>query len=52
MKQVFSYFIQIFRPNGPHKATNFNLKVMHGINKISIVMFLFCLLVMLYRALR
>jgi hypothetical protein len=38
--------------NGPHKATNFNLKVMHGINKISIVMFLFCLLVMLYRALR
>lgn len=52
MKQIVSYFIQVFKPNGPHKTNNFNLKVMHGINKISILMFLFCLLVMLYRALR
>lgn len=52
MKQVLSYFVNVFRPNGPHKAKNFNLKVMHGINRISILMFLFCLIVMLIRALR
>lgn len=50
MKQVFSYFIQVFKKNGPHQAPNFNLKVMHGINKVSIILFLFCVLVMLYRA--
>jgi len=32
--------------------SNLNLRMMHGINKISIVVFLFCLAVMLYRALR
>lgn len=50
MKQVFSYFIQVFKKDGPHKPATFNLKVMHGINKVSIILFLFCLLVMLYRA--
>jgi len=52
MKQIFSYFVNVFRPNGPHKTTNFNLKVMHGINKISILMFLFCLIVLIIRWLR
>lgn len=34
---VFGYF---FRGKDPNRHTNFNLKVMHGINKISILMFL------------
>ena len=34
---VFGYF---FRKKDPTRKTNFNLKVMHGINKISIIIFL------------
>jgi len=34
---VFGYF---FRKHDPNRKTNFNLRMMHGINKISIVMFL------------
>lgn len=29
--------------------TNINLRMMHGINKISIFLFLFCIIVMVYR---
>ncbi|MFN4971752.1 MAG: DUF6728 family protein [Bacteroidota bacterium] len=36
-------------PNAPH---SFNLKMMHGINKISIIMFLFALIVILIRLVR
>jgi hypothetical protein len=31
------------------KEKNFNLKVMHGINRISILIFLFCLIFMLIK---
>ena len=34
---VFGYF---FRKKDPTRKVNFNLKVMHGINKISIIIFL------------
>ena len=34
---VFGYF---FRRNDPKRKTNFNLRMMHGINKISMLMFL------------
>jgi hypothetical protein len=34
---VFGYF---FRKKDPSRPTNFNLRMMHGINKISIIMFL------------
>jgi len=34
---VFGYF---FRKHDPTRPSNFNLKMMHGINKISILMFL------------
>jgi hypothetical protein len=37
MGEVFSYF---FRKNDPERPNNFNLKAMHTINKISILMFL------------
>ena len=34
---VFGYF---FRRRDPNRKTNFNLRMMHGINKISMIMFL------------
>lgn len=47
--EAFSYFFRVFRRPDPARPTSFNLRMMHGINRISIVMFLFCLLVMLIR---
>lgn len=35
--EVFGYF---FRKKDPNRPTNFNIKMMHGINKISIIVFL------------
>ncbi|WP_017729931.1 DUF6728 family protein [Nafulsella turpanensis] len=35
--EVFGYF---FRKKDPNRPTNFSLKAMHGINKLSILMFL------------
>ena len=43
---VFDYF---FRKKDPNRPSNFNIRVMHGINKISIVMFLIALTVMIIR---
>ena len=37
---VFGYF---FRKHDPNRPVSFNLKLMHGINKISIIMFLLAL---------
>ena len=48
--EVFTYFVRVFQKPKPGAPTNFNIRTMHTINKISIVMFLFCVLVMLYRA--
>jgi len=44
--EVFGYW---FRKKDPNRPTNFNIKSMHVINKISMLMFLLCLLVMFYR---
>jgi len=44
--EVFGYF---FRKKDPNRPTNFNIKMMHGINKISMLMFLVCLLVIITR---
>ncbi|MGY2132445.1 DUF6728 family protein [Hymenobacter sp. HD11105] len=38
-----------FRKNDPNRHSNFNLRTMHFINKLSMAMFLVCLLVMLFR---
>jgi hypothetical protein len=35
--EVFTYW---FRKHDPNRPTNLNLKMMHGINKISMIMFL------------
>jgi hypothetical protein len=42
---VGDYFLNIFKKPDPNKPTNFNLRLMHGINKISILVFLFALIV-------
>ncbi|MFT4031207.1 MAG: hypothetical protein QM669_02195 [Siphonobacter sp.] len=47
---AFRYFIQVFRKKDPSRPDSFNLRLMHGINRISILMFLFCLIVMIVRA--
>jgi len=51
IKKFLSYltFWKKADPNAPH---SFNLKMMHGINKISIIMFLFALIVILIRLVR
>lgn len=45
--EVLTYF---FRKKDPNRKTNFNLRMMHGINKISILIFLFGVVVMITRA--
>ncbi|MEM9340645.1 MAG: DUF6728 family protein [Bacteroidota bacterium] len=45
--EVLTYF---FRKKDPNKKSNFNLRAMHTINKISILMFLFAVGVMIVRA--
>lgn len=44
--EVGGYF---FRKNDPNRPKNFSLKAMHIINKIAILMFLVCLIVILKR---
>lgn len=44
--EVLTYF---FRKKDPNRKTNFNIKVMHGINKISIIVFLIAVIVLLLR---
>ncbi|SMG07225.1 hypothetical protein SAMN05661096_00020 [Marivirga sericea] len=47
---VVGYFKRLFGTKDPNAPSNFNLKMMHGINKISIVMFLIAVIVMVTRA--
>ena len=49
--EVFSYFIRVFKKRDPNSPDSFNLRMMHGINRISIVMFLICVIIMIVRAL-
>lgn len=45
-KEVLTYF---FRKKDPSRPTNTNIKMMHGINKISMIMFLICVIVIITR---
>ncbi len=47
--ELFYYFIRVFKKPKPGENRNFNLRAMHTINKISIIMFLICLVVIIYR---
>jgi len=48
--EVATYFKRLFGKKDPNAPSNFNLKMMHGINKISIVIFLIAVIVMVTRA--
>ncbi|MFN8415293.1 MAG: DUF6728 family protein [Cytophagaceae bacterium] len=45
--EVFTYY---FRKADPNNKPSTNLRIMHGINKLSILMFLVAVVVLLYRA--
>lgn len=47
---VFRYFFRVFQKPKPGAPNSVNLRMMHGINRISIIMFIFCLIVMIVRA--
>lgn len=51
IKKFFSYLAFWKKPE-PGAPDSFNLRMMHGINKISIVMFLFALVVIIIRLLK
>ncbi|AWV97079.1 DUF6728 family protein [Arcticibacterium luteifluviistationis] len=47
---ALNYFLRVFKKDKDGKfPTSTNLKLMHGINRISIVMFGICILVLIYR---
>ncbi|HEY8400200.1 MAG TPA: DUF6728 family protein [Cytophagaceae bacterium] len=46
VKEVFGYF---FRKKDPNRPKNFNIKVMHGINRLAIIMFLVGVIVLIIR---
>jgi len=43
--EVSNYFIRVFQKPDPDKPSNFNIRMMHGINKISILMFLVAIII-------
>ena len=45
-KEVMTYF---FRKKDTNRPSNINIKMMHGINKISMLMFLICVIVIIAR---
>jgi len=45
-QEVWGYY---FRKKDPNRYTNTNLKMMHGVNKLSMLMFLIALVIILYR---
>lgn len=49
--EVGNYFIRVFQKPDPNQKTNINLRMMHGINKISIIVFLFALMVWMVKRL-
>lgn len=48
MKEVLTYF---FRKKDPNRPSNFNIRAMHTINKISILMFIVALSIYIIRKL-
>lgn len=43
--EVGNYFVRVFQKPDPNQKSNLNLRMMHGINKISIIVFLLALIV-------
>ncbi len=46
-QQILTYFY--LRKRDPSDPTNANIKMMHGMNRISLFMFLIAIIVMVYR---
>ena len=44
--EVGTYF---FRGKDPNRPSNINIKMMHGVNKISMLMFLACVIIIITR---
>ncbi len=49
--ELGNYFVRVFQKPDPNKKSNTNLKMMHGINKISIIMFLLAVIVWIVKRL-
>lgn len=49
--EVANYFVRVFRKPDPENKPNFNLRMMHGINKISILMFLAAIIIWIVKRL-
>ncbi|WP_297335445.1 DUF6728 family protein [Algoriphagus sp.] len=43
--EVGNYFVRVFQKPDPNQKSNINLRMMHGINKISIIVFLLAIIV-------
>ena len=46
-KKIWGYLT--FQKQNPDEETSFNLKFMHGINRISILMFLVCVVIIIVK---
>ncbi|MEB2777028.1 DUF6728 family protein [Algoriphagus sp. D3-2-R+10] len=44
MGEFGNYFVRVFQKPDPNQKSSINLRMMHGINKISIVVFLLALI--------
>ncbi|MCH7399748.1 hypothetical protein MM236_17270 [Belliella sp. DSM 107340] len=49
--ELGNYFVRVFQKPDPNKKSNLNMKMMHGINKISILMFLAFIIIWIARRL-
>lgn len=49
--EVGNYFFRVFGKPDPTQKTNFNLRMMHGINKISILVFIAAMVIWIFRRL-
>jgi hypothetical protein len=47
--EVFAYFIRVFKKPDPNHPQGFNLRMMHGINKISIIVFLLAIIYLILK---
>ena len=50
-REIGNYFLRIFGKKDPSKPKSFNLRIMHGINRISLIIFLLAVLYMIGRKL-
>ena len=51
MGEVGNYFFRVFSKPDPNRKSNLNLRMMHGINKISILVFLAAIILWIVRRL-